>query len=352
MREMEAFATAHAPSMLATLPAAWEKFGATPLKLWEACEKRVGGAAVPYRERAAEAEAALARTLMDAAGHAAEVTAWEAALPRAALNPGTWAQAVRGWPPAGEHPAGAAPAPELTTSATDAPGYLAPKHSGGALFVEVGAGGVPAAGGGTRLPVTPASASAAPLPTLAAATAALAALPPEAWAQLRYLRKAASLPSVVFGALCVLLGVAEPSWEAALGVVGDAALPARCVALAGVAWRAARAVSDAAPSPTTPLPPGALEGDLEPLVRAAALARKLLRKRPDARAEAAATRVTVRAAPATVLAAAAGEGDLFAMAPLPALVALLEWELALVHAVGEGRTWDDDALAPPAAIAV
>jgi hypothetical protein len=308
----------------------------------------VGEAAVAYRSRAVAASSALLDTLRAAAEHAAAVAAWEAALPAAALTPsGAWAQVEVGWPAPGP-PAGG-PAPALTDSSFDTPGYLAPKHAGGAVFIGVDAGGVPvgAPGAGAEAahaPLTPHSPSAAPIASLEASTAALAALPPLAWAQLRYVRRSASLPAVVFGALCVLLGVAEPGWHAAMTLVGDAALPARCVAAAGAAWRAARAVADARDGGGGG---GPLEPDLAAAVAAAALAAKLLRKRPDSRAEAAAARLVVRAAPGTVLATAVGGGELFVAAPLPALSALLEWLLALVHAVGEGATWDDQREAPP-----
>ena len=447
--EMAHFAALHAPSMLATLPGAFAKFAATPLKLWAACEKRVGEAARAFQATAMHRATALAGILEAGRGYGEACAVWDAAVAGSGASHGS------AWPEEGPPPA------STVCKEVFRGGYLHPELSGGRM----GGRGVPtgrigqrnhfyillgdtgdaasgSAGGNTLyLPITMGSASARPIPSLPAAAEALAALPIAAWHQLRYLQTPFPLATTVLSALAALLALsqggtgggapgsgagsaqaaatplpaASPAWQHILALMNDPRLPSQCLALTAQAAHLAemlaeeQAAAAARANHASQVPPAILAaltpavansalGDLTASVsglglgglgeRAAAgsssssskvsipiptatafpelalsfasvqAARRILAQRPDARAECSALSISVWPRPGTVLASVEAGGDggaagggaplpLFVLQDLPALAALLDWELALVTAVEEAQTWDMQRELPP-----
>jgi hypothetical protein len=479
--EMAHFAAAHAPSMLATLPGAFAKFAATPLKLWAACEKRlgeVGEVARGFQATATHRASALVGILEAGRSYGEACAVWDASVA------GCGAAAGCRWPEEGPPPAetvcreafkggylhphlsagrlqcwalpvgrlgGGGAARASSSSSGGGSGSSGSGSSGRHFFVlqEEGAAAAAAEGALVAVPITPASASTRPIPSLPAAAEALAALPIAAWHHLRYLQTPSPLTSTVFNALLTLLagtsssssgsgsgsppptsyasaGAALPSWQHILALLNDPTLPAQCLALtaqaahlaemlaeevtAASAREGARAllspallsamapavansalgdvtasVSGVGPGgvpaagPAPPPPASAAPARRQaaspasasiPIPSATAFpalalsfasvqaARRILAQRPDARAECAALCVSVWPRPGTVVAnveGGGGEGSgaapappLFVMEELPALQALLEWQLAVVAAVEEAQPWDVQREQPPA----
>jgi hypothetical protein len=243
--------------------------------------------------------------------------------------------------------------------------------------------------------------------SLPAAAAALAALPTAAWLPLRYLQTPFPVASAVLNALLALLGegggqagaaanayasagAALPSWQRILRLLSDPTLPAQCLALtaqaahlaemlaeeqsadgarqgemmpAALRMAIAPAVASAAlgnveasvaaaaggsASASIPIPSAAAFGGLALSFGSVQAARRVLAQRPDARAECAALSLSVWPRAGTLLASVeGGAAPLFVIESLPALQALLEWELALVVAVEEALPWDAQLAQPP-----
>ena len=299
---LSAFATAHAQAMLKTLDAALERFASAPDKLWEACRKRYGELVDPFQMAAISAVGGVQDALTAAQRLSRETAEWN----DRASAPLTRAASLIATTPAGITPSAAVKGVPSTVK------YAAPPAS-----VDVG--------GGRLLALTPNSASTRPISSLEVAAEGLAALPAAEWHKLALISSPAPALAAVLASACALLGI-EVSWRTAL-----AELAANCSIFAG---RAAQVTTDA----------WALAADLRDaggptprLERAhVLLARKLLAKRPDVRAEAPLLVIKVTGA---------AEGDF--EAPLPIIAALAEWEFALVYAVDAGQGFNQQRQYPP-----
>ena len=290
------FAQAHATSMLKTLDAALERFAAAPEKLWDACRKRYGDLVDPFQLTATSAAAGAADALV-AARELARVTAEWNALASSPLR--STAESIKSTPSA------VLSAAAIIRGVPTAVGYTSPQLPG----IDVG--------GGRLLALTPESASTAPILTLEAAASGLAAIPASEWHKLALVSTPAPAVAAVLASICALLGI-EVSWKSALAEIASnpSRLALRCADVTLDAWALAADVRDAG-------------GPAPRLERSRiVLARKLLAKRPDVRAEARTLKLHVSSG--------SGGVDDDVESSFPVIAALAEWEFALVWAVDGG----------------
>lgn len=349
---LQEFALECAPPMLTTLDTAWERFGKTPERLWDACAKRYGeGATAPFLAKV-RARCDLARVLRE---HAAACAAWEVGLVAALAACST----ASGANSSSADAVDAARAAGLVVSASAA-SYCEPPAD--AVVVDargvVVLDGAPRTSGHALLALTPCSASTVPIASLGAALLALTRISHSNWRALGAVRKASTPLGVVYGTLCVLFGV-EATWRSALGVASDSALPQKLAALTAQGWALASAVAtargsgagsdNAPPSQDLAAQPSPSFPGMPPLsIKRVTLAAKLLCKRPDIRAEVAAlVLVSSPAGGSDEPGASAPGAPETVLGPFPALPALLEWQLALVLAVTQGLRASDADAPPP-----
>lgn len=337
---LDAFAKAHDTRMLARLDAAWQAFGATPFQLWASIEARFPGQTQSFvadlrtlhHEREASREAA-ARNVPLPPYEAVNVTILSTYTrpPLQLLAPdGTLA----------------GPAPPEAIPEGFTPG-AAPQPA------------APAAGPGMRLVSL---SNMPPVQPLGGALESLLAVSPRQLTELTYLRKAAEPLVLVYGVLCVLLDQL-PTWNNALSIIADPQLVDKCLFLSNLSVTDARPLT---PSSVMPFAPGrprnrlashaasaantaaipsprALFPELRVTSKQVSLARKLLNRHPDCRAQVACMSLRVEPQP--------GSNGPVLLAPCIALQRLVEWECAFVLHMTEVQKAAEEAQKAAAAAA-